>query len=111
MKFNIFVTLTVILINTLCIFSTPVNLNDNDDSLNTSTANNLNKRYASDVIQGLFEHMISDTLKCLIDGSRYSGYWQCCNFSCLKEPSQACRNICQEKKGQAAVCNSCIINY
>ncbi|KAL6613228.1 hypothetical protein U3516DRAFT_750834 [Neocallimastix sp. 'constans'] len=66
MKLNFFAVLCVILINTLCILSSPIN-----------------------------KRSLIAEVKCKIQGgAQYRNKWLCCNFDCMKEKYSGCSAAC-----------------
>ncbi len=87
MKFNYLTLLYVVLVNALCILANPVAENSTND---------LQKR---NILEDLIGIAGGDVYDCLKDGNKYGGYWTCCKFDCMREPSKACRNTCFASKG------------
>ncbi|KAG4082537.1 hypothetical protein H8356DRAFT_969580 [Neocallimastix lanati (nom. inval.)] len=69
MKLNFFAVLCVILINTLCILSSPVN--------------KLDKR-----------NIFLSPICWAQGGAKYRNKWVCCSFDCQREPHSACAADC-----------------
>jgi len=84
MKINYFTILSIILINSLCILSNPIN----DNSLNNENNNN-----RSFIKRGIITDFV-----CLIKGPKYQDQWLFCKFDCMKEPASACQRACNMSK-------------
>jgi len=97
MKFVNFTTLYIILINILCILSTPINY----ESDNVLENKSITKRFVPELI------FLGPYAVCAFYGFEKEDKWPCCNFNCDTISSSACRIACKNYKTEHKDCGRC----